>query len=127
MWRDRPDPNTFNPFLLSITRAVLAMPALQTLRVSLHMKGHCQSFLAEFLTPGTVGVGYKTRPVFEITKFDSIYQGQRRWVVILDPPRGLATGEEEGSAWEVPEAIKAAWKASVDNRVFLCMEDRVEL
>jgi len=104
-------------FVLSISQAVLAMPALQELWFSLSWETSTV-FSVEFLRPGAVGTKHHYQPDKGMKEFDDKHRGEWRWEVFLDMEVLELELEEGESAWEVPEAIKDGWRASAGDASF---------
>ncbi|KAL3443736.1 hypothetical protein BJX65DRAFT_284733 [Aspergillus insuetus] len=98
-WRVRPDPETYNPLLRSMARAVLNMPNLRSLRVEFYAR----TLLRNRIMMQIAGPGEKAGVLHWARKVEDDV-GEWRWIVLV---------EEDLENWEVPAGVYRLMKTGV--------------
>ncbi|KAL3423878.1 hypothetical protein PVAG01_05625 [Phlyctema vagabunda] len=119
-WRDRPDPTTFDPLLLGMTKAIPQMPALRRLDFKMdHSSGTV--FEATYLAANEKNRNFNYLES-DAQSFDTQHQGEARWEIIMT--NDLSPDDEDGTKstnWHISEDLKTAWRDSTgkQDNVFL--------
>jgi len=112
----------FDPFILAMTKAVSAMPALQ--RLTFSMSRYCGDrppvFSAEYLGPQVAGTIYRLYGK-DLEEFEEKNKMHSRWELCFSPRMLFPVPQTEPKRriWMAPEAIKDVWEATVGKRVYL--------
>ena len=108
MWRYHPNPVTFNPLLVALGRAVLRMPVLAKLHLTME-----DGIIVEFLAPGEPAFAWHELQV----EFDRSHMNRKRWYVWKKEIRRfdsiLGDHVQEERVWDMPSDVRTIFAEKV--------------